>query len=84
MTESSRGTNMTKQRLDSLLVARELAENQRQAQAIIMAGRVITKPGSQVDENASLELAEKIQLEIPPPLIKLKPLQALWYSLTGR
>ena len=81
---------MTKQRLDSLLVARELAENQRQAQAIIMAGkvtvsgRVITKPGSQVDENASLELAEKIQLEIPPPLIKLKPLQALWYSLTGR
>ena len=81
---------MTTQRLDSLLVARELAENQRQAQAIIMAGkvtvsgRVITKPGSQVDENASLELAEKIQLEIPPPLIKLKPLQALWYSLTGR
>ena len=81
---------MTKQRLDSLLVARELAENQRQAQAIIMAGkvtvsgRVITKPGSQVDEDASLELAEKIQLEIPPPLIKLKPLQALWYSLTGR
>ena len=81
---------MTKQRLDNLLVARELAENQRQAQAIIMAGkvtvsgRVITKPGSQVDENASLELAEKIQLEVPPPLIKLKPLQALWYSLTGR
>ena len=81
---------MTKQRLDNLLVARELAENENKAQAIIMAGkvtvsgRVITKPGSQVDENASLELAEKIQLEIPPPLIKLKPPQALWYSLTGR
>jgi 23S rRNA (cytidine1920-2'-O)/16S rRNA (cytidine1409-2'-O)-methyltransferase len=57
---------MTKQRLDNLLVARELAENQRQAQAIIMAGKVtvsgkvITKPGTQVDEDASLELAEKM------------------------
>ena len=57
---------MTKQRLDNLLVARELAENQRQAQAIIMAGKVtvsgkvITKPGTQVDEDASLELAEKL------------------------
>ncbi|MCJ7655174.1 MAG: TlyA family RNA methyltransferase, partial [Dehalococcoidia bacterium] len=57
---------MSKQRLDNLLVARELAENQRQAQAIIMAGkvtvsgRVITKPGTQVDEDASLELAEKM------------------------
>jgi 23S rRNA (cytidine1920-2'-O)/16S rRNA (cytidine1409-2'-O)-methyltransferase len=57
---------MSKQRLDNLLVARELAENESQAQAIIMAGKVtvsgkvITKPGTQVDENASLELAEKL------------------------
>jgi 23S rRNA (cytidine1920-2'-O)/16S rRNA (cytidine1409-2'-O)-methyltransferase len=58
---------MTKQRLDNLLVTRELAENESKAQAIIMAGKVtvsgkvITKPGTQVDENASLELAEKPQ-----------------------
>ena len=57
---------MSKQRLDNLLVARELAENESKAQAIIMAGKVtvsgkvITKPGTQVDENASLELAEKL------------------------
>ncbi|MBL7061675.1 MAG: TlyA family RNA methyltransferase [Dehalococcoidia bacterium] len=57
---------MTKQRLDNLLVVRELAENNKMAQAIIMAGKVtvsgkvITKPGTQVDENASLELAEKL------------------------
>jgi len=57
---------MPKQRLDNLLVARELAENESQAQAIIMAGKVtvsgkvITKPGTQVDEDASLELAEKL------------------------
>jgi 23S rRNA (cytidine1920-2'-O)/16S rRNA (cytidine1409-2'-O)-methyltransferase len=57
---------MTKQRLDSLLVARELAENKKMAQALIMAGKVtvsggiITKPGTPVDENASLELAEKL------------------------
>jgi len=57
---------VTKQRLDNLLVARELAENESQAQAIIMtgkvtvSGKVITKPGTQVDENASLELAEKL------------------------
>ncbi|MCX6008922.1 MAG: TlyA family RNA methyltransferase [Chloroflexi bacterium] len=57
---------MPKQRLDNLLVARELAENESKAQAIIMAGKVtvsgkvITKPGTQVDENASLELAEKL------------------------
>jgi len=57
---------MPKQRLDNLLVSRELAENESKAQAIIMAGKVtvsgkvITKPGTQVDENASLELAEKL------------------------
>jgi 23S rRNA (cytidine1920-2'-O)/16S rRNA (cytidine1409-2'-O)-methyltransferase len=55
-----------KQRLDNLLVNRELAENRSQAQALIMAGKVtvsgktITKPGTQVDEDASLELAEKM------------------------
>jgi 23S rRNA (cytidine1920-2'-O)/16S rRNA (cytidine1409-2'-O)-methyltransferase len=47
-------------------VTRELAENRSQAQALIMAGKVtasgkvITKPGTQVDEDASLELAEKM------------------------
>jgi 23S rRNA (cytidine1920-2'-O)/16S rRNA (cytidine1409-2'-O)-methyltransferase len=57
---------MTKQRLDNLLVVRELAENKKMAQAIIMAGKitvsgkVVTKPGTQVDEDASLELAEKM------------------------
>jgi len=57
---------MTKQRLDNLLVSRELAENEGKAQAIIMvgkvtvSGRVITKPGTLVDEDASLELAEKL------------------------
>ena len=55
-----------KQRLDNLLVIRELAENRSQAQALIMAGKVtasgkvVTKPGTQVDEDASLELAEKL------------------------
>ncbi|MBM3174363.1 MAG: TlyA family rRNA (cytidine-2'-O)-methyltransferase, partial [Chloroflexi bacterium] len=57
---------MPKQRLDNLLVSRELAENKSQAQALIMAGkvtvsgRVVTKPGTQVDENISLKLAEKL------------------------
>jgi len=57
---------MAKQRLDSLLVARELAENKKMAQALIMAGKVtvsgkvITKPGTPVDEDAELELAEKL------------------------
>ncbi|MGA7677917.1 MAG: TlyA family RNA methyltransferase, partial [Dehalococcoidia bacterium] len=55
-----------KQRLDNLLVSRELAENKKMAQALIMAGkvtvsgRVITKPGTLVDENAELKLAEKL------------------------
>lgn len=57
---------MPKQRLDNLLVTRGLAENKSKAQATIMAGevtvagKVITKPGSLVDENASLEIAEKL------------------------
>ncbi len=57
---------MAKQRLDNLLVSRELAENKKMAQALIMAGKVtvsgkvITKPGTPVDEDAELELAEKL------------------------
>jgi B12-binding domain/radical SAM domain protein len=38
----------------------------------------------EVDRINAFPVAEKIQLEVPPPFIKLKPLQALWYSLTGR
>jgi 23S rRNA (cytidine1920-2'-O)/16S rRNA (cytidine1409-2'-O)-methyltransferase len=47
-------------------VARELAENQKMAQALIMAGkvsmsgRIVTKPGTSVDEDAELKLAEKL------------------------
>jgi len=54
-----------KQRLDNLLVIRELAENKNLAQALIMAGEVtvsgrkITKPGTLVAEDAELQLAEK-------------------------
>jgi 23S rRNA (cytidine1920-2'-O)/16S rRNA (cytidine1409-2'-O)-methyltransferase len=57
---------MPKKRLDNLLVTRELAENQKIAQALIMAGevsvsgKVITKPGTLVDESAELKLAEKL------------------------
>jgi 23S rRNA (cytidine1920-2'-O)/16S rRNA (cytidine1409-2'-O)-methyltransferase len=47
-----------KKRLDVLLVERGLAETRAQAQALVMAGRVPghTKPGTQVDENAPLEV----------------------------
>jgi 23S rRNA (cytidine1920-2'-O)/16S rRNA (cytidine1409-2'-O)-methyltransferase len=57
---------MAKQRLDNLLVAKELAEDKKIAQALIIAGkvtvsgRIITKPGIQVAEDAELELAEKL------------------------
>lgn len=57
---------MPKQRLDNLLVAQGLAENTREAQALIMAGKVtvagraMIKPGSLVEEDASLKLAEKL------------------------
>jgi 23S rRNA (cytidine1920-2'-O)/16S rRNA (cytidine1409-2'-O)-methyltransferase len=57
---------MPKQRLDNLLVTKTLAENRSQAQALIMAGkvtvsgRVISKPGTLVNEDAELELAEKL------------------------
>jgi hypothetical protein len=38
----------------------------------------------EVDRINTFPVAEKIQLELPPPFIKLKPLQALWYLVTGR
>lgn len=56
---------MAKKRLDNLLMARGLAENEARAQAIIMAGdvsvagKVITKPGMLVDEGVELKLTEK-------------------------
>jgi 23S rRNA (cytidine1920-2'-O)/16S rRNA (cytidine1409-2'-O)-methyltransferase len=58
---------VAKKRLDNLLVTRELAENQKMAQALIMAGevsvsgKIITKPGTLVDENAVVNLTEKPQ-----------------------
>jgi 23S rRNA (cytidine1920-2'-O)/16S rRNA (cytidine1409-2'-O)-methyltransferase len=57
---------VSKKRLDNLLVTRELVENQKLAQALIMAGevtvsgRVVTKPGTLVDENIELNLAKKL------------------------
>jgi B12-binding domain/radical SAM domain protein len=38
----------------------------------------------EVDKINMFPVAEKIQLEVPPPFIKLKPFRALWYFLTGR
>ncbi|MGA7677312.1 MAG: TIGR04190 family B12-binding domain/radical SAM domain protein [Dehalococcoidia bacterium] len=38
----------------------------------------------EVDRINTFPVAEKIQLEVPPPFIKLKPLQALWFLMTGR
>jgi 23S rRNA (cytidine1920-2'-O)/16S rRNA (cytidine1409-2'-O)-methyltransferase len=58
---------MAKQRLDNLLVARELTETRNKAQALIMAGKVtvddkvITKPGTPVDETARILLKEPPQ-----------------------
>lgn len=57
---------MAKQRLDNLLVARGLVDSRNQAQALILAGKVIasgkkvTKPGALVDEQAPIELKEKL------------------------
>jgi 23S rRNA (cytidine1920-2'-O)/16S rRNA (cytidine1409-2'-O)-methyltransferase len=57
---------VTKKRLDSLLVARKLADNVAAAQALIMAGevtvsgKVVSKPGTMVDESSELFLAEKL------------------------
>jgi 23S rRNA (cytidine1920-2'-O)/16S rRNA (cytidine1409-2'-O)-methyltransferase len=56
---------LPKKRLDILLVERGLAESRAQAQALVMAGRVLghTKAGEQVDESAPLEVSE------PPPYV---------------
>jgi 23S rRNA (cytidine1920-2'-O)/16S rRNA (cytidine1409-2'-O)-methyltransferase len=47
-----------KKRLDVVLVERGLAESRAQAQALVLAGRVRghSKPGSQVEEDAELEV----------------------------
>lgn len=39
---------------------------------------------AQVDKINMFPVAEKAQLELPPPFIKLKPLQALWSLMTGQ
>jgi len=39
---------------------------------------------AQVDEINMFPVAEKAQLEVPPPFIKLRPLRALWSLVTGR
>ncbi|MFC1914112.1 TlyA family RNA methyltransferase [Chloroflexota bacterium] len=55
---------MVKQRVDSLLVARGLAESRTRAQALIMAGRVevtgkeAIKPGTMVAEDAAISMLE--------------------------
>jgi hypothetical protein len=38
----------------------------------------------EVDRINTFPVAEKIQLEVPPPFIKLKPFRALWSLVTGR
>ncbi len=38
----------------------------------------------QIDQINSFPVPEKIQLEVPPPLVRIKPFRALWYALTGR
>jgi hypothetical protein len=58
------------QRIDDLLSKNNYEEIER------------LKP--EVDRINAFPVAEKIQLEVPPPVIGLKPLRALWYSLTGR
>ncbi len=60
---------MAKRRIDTLLVERGLAESQAKAQALIMAGKVVVegkagiKPGSLVNEEAVINVAE------PPPFV---------------
>ncbi|MGA9048989.1 MAG: TlyA family RNA methyltransferase [Dehalococcoidia bacterium] len=57
---------MVKQRLDTLLVTRGLAENKIKAQAVIMAGAVsvngniMTKAGSLVPEDSQVQMAAKM------------------------
>ena len=56
---------MPKQRLDTLLVARGLADNKSKAQALIMAGEVIvngkkaSKAGNLIDEETIIEVNQK-------------------------
>lgn len=38
----------------------------------------------EIDRINAFPVPEKIQLEVPPPAIKIKPFRALWYALTGR
>jgi 23S rRNA (cytidine1920-2'-O)/16S rRNA (cytidine1409-2'-O)-methyltransferase len=54
-----------KKRLDVLLVERGLAQSQKAAQALVLAGRVrgYDKPGTQVDDDAEVEL------EAAPPYV---------------
>jgi 23S rRNA (cytidine1920-2'-O)/16S rRNA (cytidine1409-2'-O)-methyltransferase len=54
-----------KKRLDIALVERGLADTRSQAQALVLAGRVrgYDKPGTQVDDDAELEL------DAPPPYV---------------
>jgi 23S rRNA (cytidine1920-2'-O)/16S rRNA (cytidine1409-2'-O)-methyltransferase len=54
-----------KKRLDVALVERGLADTRSQAQALVLAGRVrgYDKPGTQVDDDAELEV------EAPPPYV---------------
>ena len=60
---------MTKRRIDSLLVERDLAESQAKAQALVMAGEVlvdgkaVSKSGILVAEEAAITLIE------PPPFV---------------
>ncbi len=57
-------------RLDDLLAKSDIEEIDR------------LKP--EVDRINTFPVAEKIQLEVPPPFIKLKPFRALWSLITGR
>jgi 23S rRNA (cytidine1920-2'-O)/16S rRNA (cytidine1409-2'-O)-methyltransferase len=56
---------MAKQRLDTLLVTRGLVDNKSKAHALIMAGevkvdgRVLTKPGNPVSEDAAIDIASR-------------------------
>ncbi|HEY81987.1 MAG TPA: TlyA family RNA methyltransferase [Dehalococcoidia bacterium] len=60
---------MAKRRIDTLMVERGLVESRAKAQALIMAGevvvgeKVITKPGTQVSEEAEITILE------PPPFV---------------
>ncbi len=57
---------MTRQRLDSLLLAQGLADTKPKAQALVMAGEVsvngqiVSKPGKLVNQDVSLKIAEKL------------------------